>query len=115
MKYEKDIQRVLRRLGANGTYRGFNYTVYGIKLSMEDRERLLYVTKGLYLDIAEQYQTSWKCVERDIRTIVDVIWRTGDHELLREINGGRLDEKPKNVKFLEMLTEYMLEIENESV
>ena len=110
MEYEKKIKDLLRQLGIGRTYQGCDYIVYGMMLLLEDRDRLTYITKTLYPDIAKRYRTSWNCVERDIRTVVEVVWRDGDEELLKKICGGRLLEKPQNVKFFELLYEYVLSL-----
>ncbi len=106
MKNEKFVRTTLRQLGAAQTYRGFDYTIDGALLILEDENRLKYVTKTLYPDIAQKHNTSWYCVERDIRTIVDVIWNNGDKEMLLCMSGENLEEKPNNAKFLKILSEY---------
>ena len=106
MKNEKFVRTTLRQLGAAQTYRGFDYTIDGALLILEDKNRLKYITKTLYPDIAQKHNTSWYCVERDIRTIVDVIWNNGDKEMLLCMSGEALEEKPNNAKFLKILSEY---------
>lgn len=113
MGHKKEIESLLRRMGSNSSYCGFNYTVYGIVLAIQDRERLVYITKGIYPDVAKEFNTSWKCVERDIRTVVDVIWNYGDRELLERVRGIELNQKPQNKEFIEMMAEYIKNMEEE--
>ncbi len=67
--------RLLASLGITANYMGFYYASYAVSLAAHDPERLLFVTKSLYPDVAKHYRTSWKCVERNIRTITRISWR----------------------------------------
>ena len=66
--YSEDAYHLLHRLGATANYTGFSYLVRALQLCAEEPERLLLVTKWLYPDVAKQYGTNWKAVERNIRT-----------------------------------------------
>ena len=104
MKCERMAGNLLKQLGVSSLYQGFDYAVSGVMLVLEDRKRLTYITKGLYLDVARRHNTTWKCVERDIRTVVDVIWDNADVEILTEFCGGRLEARPKNRRFFEIFS-----------
>lgn len=115
MDYEDTIRHILRQLGIGQSYQGYDYVIYGILLVLEDKNRLEFVTKSLYPDIASKYRTSWRCVERNIRTVVDVAWKEGDPGLLLEITGGHADSKPHNAKFFELMYEYMTRVYGKTV
>ena len=100
------IQKLLLRLGATKNYVGFRYIVDAIRLSLEDSQRLLLITKHIYPAVAAHYHTKWMCVEKNIRTIVDVIWRTNP-SLLQQIAGYHLKEKPSASQFIAILTAYL--------
>ena len=70
-----DIYDLLYRLGVTANYTGFFHTAYAVSLCAKQPDRLLLVTKWLYPEVARQYQTNWKAVERNIRTVGDIIWR----------------------------------------
>lgn len=106
MKTAKKVEHLIRRLGANGSYIGFHFTVSAVTKSIEDRRLLLYITKGVYLEVAN---TTVKCVERDIRTVIGVIWKYGDRELLNTVAGRELREKPNNREFIDMLARFVEE------
>ena len=74
--HSEDAYHLLYRLGATANYTGFSYLVRALQLCAEEPERLLLVTKWLYPDVAKQYGTNWKAVERDIRTMGRVIWNS---------------------------------------
>ena len=67
---ETEIYFLLHSLGIGAKYRGFRYLAYGIALCMEDEDYLLRVSKTLYPKIAQTFQVSSSCVERDIRTAI---------------------------------------------
>lgn len=101
------IKSILRQLGVGQSYQGYEYVIYGIQLVLQDKKRLEFVTKSLYPDIAVKYHTSWKCVERNIRTVIDVAWKEGDPGLILEICNGKNTSRPHNSQFFEMMYEYM--------
>ena len=63
------IYNVLRSLGAREETVGFHYTAYGIHLAIEQPQRLAFVTKWLYPDIARRFHTTAYAVERGIRMV----------------------------------------------
>ena len=107
-QYEKETQKVLRQLGTNGSYLGFYYVAFGTAKSIENPELLTYICKGLYTEIAEHFCVNTKNVERNIRTIVNIIWEHGDRVLLNEIFGKELTDKPKNAEFMDAFSNYIL-------
>ena len=80
------IQRLLYRLGVTENYTGFPHTVYAVQLSISRPDRLHLITKQLYPDVARHYGTSWKAVERNIRTVASIAW-TSNPLLLAELAG----------------------------
>lgn len=106
MYTKAEIHNLLRRLGLNNSYLGFFYITYAIQLVLDDESRIIYISKWIYPDIAKKYDTSVSCVERDIRTAIEVIWKHGDRELLAEIANTVLDIKPKNTRFIAILAEH---------
>lgn len=104
---EKDIEKVLRRLGAKASSRGYSYIAYGMSLVSGDDRCLEYITKSLYVDTAHHFNTSVACVERDIRSVVEGIWKTGERDFLSEVCGGEpAERRPSNKEFFEMLRSY---------
>ena len=95
----EDIQWLLHCLGVTENYTGFFPTVYAIQLAIRDPDRLALVTKLIYPDVARQFGTNWKAVERNMRTMVSAIW-ANNPLLLCELAGRQLSGKPKNSTFL---------------
>jgi len=108
MKYERETSDLLRRLGVNNSYVGFGYAIHGIVSTIHNPYLLTYISKGLYVEIAAHYQTSIKCVERNIRTIINTIWLHGNRELLNQVFGSELEQKPRNGAFIDALSHYVV-------
>ena len=94
---------LLRCLGVPETYKGFRYAAYAAALCALSQERLLLVTKRLYPDIAKRFDTSWSCVERDLRTMIDVAWNRNP-SLLAKLARCTLGTKPPCAQFIAALT-----------
>lgn len=105
---KREIEIVVRQLGGNGTYKGFNYLVYAIDVTMRNPDLLTHVCKGLYVDIATHYHTTIECAERDIRTMKIVIFQSGNREMLNEIFGNvSHDNIPTNSESIDKLVTYL--------
>ena len=97
------IYDLLYRLGATANYTGFFHTAYAVSLCAEQPDRLLLVTKWLYPEVAKQYKTKWQSVERNIRTVGNIIWRE-NQPLLEELARRPLVQKPRNAQLLAILS-----------
>ena len=96
------VYGLLYRLGVTANYTGFIHTACAVSLCAEQPDRLLLVTKWLYPEVARRCGTTWKAVERNIRTAGDVIWRE-NRTLLEELAHRHLERKPRNAQLLAIL------------
>lgn len=94
---------LLNQLGVTANYTGFFHTGYAVSLCAEHPDRLLLVTKCLYPEVAKQYGTNWKAVERNIRTVNSVIWRE-NRPLLEQLARRPLAQKPCTAQMLAILS-----------
>ena len=71
LKYEDIIDEVLFENEIRKGLKGYRYIKEAIKIMMlfEDMDNLL-ITKDVYVDIASTYNTTWSCVEKNIRTVI---------------------------------------------
>ena len=99
---QPEVYDLLYQLGVTANYIGFFHTAYAVSLCVEQPDRLLLVTKWLYPEVAKQYGTNWKAVERNIRTVSCIIWREG-RPLLEELAHRHLEQKPRNAQMLAIL------------
>ena len=100
----REVQELLRRLGLTERYVGFFYTACAVELCMDQPERLMFVTKWIYPDVAKRYQTNWTAVERSIRTVRGMLWKN-NRQGLEFLVGRPLTEKPGAAQYLAMLAE----------
>ena len=66
------------------------------------------ITKELYPEIANMYDTTSSRVERAIRHAIEVSWTRGDYEVMEEIFGHSVDydrAKPTNSEFIATLAD----------
>lgn len=102
-----EIKSTLDKLIAARTSLGYDYIVYGLLLINEDQTRVSNITKALYIDIAAHYETSWSCVEKNIRNTVNAIWTAENKTILEMIfNRTHMDRKPTNKEFFEYLYDF---------
>lgn len=97
-----EIYDLLYQLGVTANYTGFFHTAYAVSLCAEQPDRLLLVTKWLYPEVAKQYHTNWKAVERNIRTVSDIIWRE-NRPLLERLARRTLSKRPRTTQLLAIL------------
>ena len=98
-----EIYDLLYRLGLTANYTGFFHTSYAVYLAAQQPERLLLITKWLYPEVARHYHTNWNCVERNIRTAANIVWKS-NRPLLEALAQHPLPRKPTAAQFLAILT-----------
>lgn len=103
---EERIGQQLRRMNIPGKLKGHCYLTEAISQVTKDPERLEYVTKGLYLDIAKIYKTKAHRVERAMRHAIKRCWEKGGREALEEIAGFQLQRRPTNSDFIDLVASY---------
>lgn len=97
------IKENLELLGLDSTYLGYHYIAYSLKLMMDKDGPA--AMKVFYIETAKRYQTNPDCVEKDIRTASEVLWRESLKSGL--ITFPSKDKRPSNAKLLNTLKLYM--------
>ncbi len=103
MEPSTQILDLLRHLGITANYTGFFYIAAAVEQCLVHREKLLMVTKDLYPSIARQHKTTWKAVERDIRTVSNIVWKH-NRQPLEELAHRPLTKRPSPSELLAILT-----------
>lgn len=103
-----NISYLLWKLGISSQYLGYHCIERSIYLALEDPERLTMLTTWLYPDVAKIFHKSPKCIERNIRTVVNVCWEHSDRNFLNELAGYPLTQRPTNGQFISMIVQYIL-------
>ena len=104
---QTEVYDLLYHLGVTANYAGFFQAACAVCLCVEQPERLLLVTKWVYPDVARQYKTNWKAVERNIRTVNGLVWEQ-NRPYLEELAGRKLPHKPSNAQLLAILVYRLL-------
>ena len=75
---ERLIVAVFKEVGVPPHLIGYKYAVYAVQLCISNPEYLRELTKGLYVDIAEKFDTTPSRVERAIRHSIEVMFYHGN-------------------------------------
>ena len=100
---QMSITKILHDLGVPSHIKGYQYIKEGIMLIYENPRLIGGITKELYPEIANKYNTTVSRVERAIRHAIEVSWNRGDWDLMDEIFGHSVDvdkAKPTNSEFI---------------
>lgn len=97
------ITKILHELGIPSHIKGYQYIREGIGIIFEHPETIGGITKELYPELAQKFDTTVSRVERAIRHAIEVSWNRGSWELMEEIFGHSVDidkAKPTNSEFI---------------
>ena len=106
MKYNNlqiSITKILHELGIPSHIKGYQYIREGISIIYNNPSTIGGITKHLYPELANKYDTTVSRVERAIRHAIEVSWNRGDWDLMEEIFGHSVDidkAKPTNSEFI---------------
>ncbi|WP_253291082.1 sporulation initiation factor Spo0A C-terminal domain-containing protein [Acetivibrio sp. MSJd-27] len=102
------VYKLFHMLGISSNYKGYTQTAYAVYLAAQKPQRLSLVTKRLYPEVAKKYHTTWNAVERNIRTILTMIWNNNS-ESLEKMAGHPLEKKPGTAQFISILASALKE------
>jgi len=97
------ITKMLHELGIPSHIKGYQYIREAIEMVYDNPGLIGGITKELYPEISNKYDTSVTRVERAIRHAIEVSWNRGDWDLMEEIFGHSVDydrAKPTNSEFI---------------
>ncbi len=97
-----NYQPLLTQLGITPNYVCFYQLSFALEFVRQYPDTLLLITKLLYPAVAKEFNTSWKTVERNIRSAVGMAWRNNP-ELVCRLAGRPLTDKPKAAQFIAIL------------
>ena len=102
------ITKLLHELGVPSHIKGYEYIREGIILLYNNPSIVGGITKELYPEIADKYDTSVSRVERAIRHAIEVSWNRGNLDLMEDVFGHSVDydkAKPTNSEFIVTLAD----------
>lgn len=103
----KIIHETLAEVGLPSRLLGYVYITESLEWVIEKPEYLRYITKGLYVDLAKQYNSTPGAIERAIRHAISVLWVKGNESMLQQIFKGCYDKAPTNSLFLSTIYFYL--------
>ena len=92
----------LLHLGITMRYKGYSQTIFAVEMALADPESLTLVSKRIYPEVGKRFGVSWRVAERNIRTVVDLIWELNP-EGLSCIAGYELRRKPTTSDFISIM------------
>ncbi len=105
--YDQDLKisitKLLHELGVPSHIKGYQYIRDSILILYNNPDIVGGITKELYPEIANRFNTSVSRVERAIRHAIEVSWNRGNIDLMEEIFGHSVDydkAKPTNSEFI---------------
>jgi len=109
---ENRISNVFLSAGIPPHIKGYSFLRTGVKLVIKDPSLLGNITKELYPQIANEYNTSSSKVERAIRHAIEVAWNRGRIEKLNAIFGVTFyhsGDKPTNGEFIALIADRIIQ------
>ena len=104
----RQISFLVRNLGVPAHIKGCRYMKYAILMAIEDCNRINYITKLLYPEIAKKCKTTTSSVERAIRHAIEVAWSRGKLDTLEALFGYTVSNgkgKPTNSEFIALVAD----------
>ena len=97
------ITKTLHDLGIPSHIKGYQYIRDGVEIIFERPDVIGGITKELYPELANKFETTVSRVERAIRHAIEVSWNRGDWDLMEELFGHSVDidkAKTTNSEFM---------------
>lgn len=97
------ITKILHELGIPSHIKGYQYIREAVGIIYERPETIGGITKELYPELADKFDTTVSRVERAIRHAIEVSWNRGNWDLMEELFGHSVDidkAKPTNSEFI---------------
>lgn len=102
----KSITYLLLRLGFQARQKGYRYLREAVCIACQKPESINSVTKLVYPEVANRFNTTSMQVERAIRTTIETAWKDGDKEVLQNVFGDLYKQgntRPTNTAVIERL------------
>jgi len=110
-KIDELCSNYLRLIGVGVHLKGYDYTKNAVHYCICRGGRVPSISKELFPYIATLHHTTWKCVDRDIRTAIEYAWSHGDMEAQHRLFGNTVKSHsgaPTCKEFIATLCERIL-------
>lgn len=102
------VTNVIHEVGVPAHIKGYQYLREAIMVVVNDIDVINQITKQLYPNIANKFNTTPSRVERAIRHAIEVAWARGQQEAVESIFGYTVSAakgKPTNSEFIAMIAD----------
>lgn len=102
------VTNVIHEVGVPAHIKGYQYLREAIIMVVKDIDVINQITKSLYPQIANRFNTTPSRVERAIRHAIEVAWGRGQQEAVESIFGYTISAskgKPTNSEFIAMIAD----------
>lgn len=110
-KRDELIVRYLRMVSIPPHLMGYRYLKRAIEYFVECYGNRTYITKDIYPMVANDFSTTWKCVDRDIRTAIESAWIDGNMEGQHKLFGYTVSSakgRPTNKELIALITDQVV-------
>lgn len=108
---DERLSNIFISVGIPAHIKGYQYLREAIKIAIEKPDIINSITKRLYPEVAEKFDTSASKVERAIRHAIEVAWNKGKIENINHLFGIKVytsNEKPTNGEFIALVADKMI-------
>lgn len=108
---DERLSTIFVSIGIPPHIKGYQFLRDGVKCVVDDPSIINSITRGLYPNIAQKYDTTASKVERAIRHAIEVAWSRGKIDNINNLFGVKIysaNEKPTNGEFIALLADKML-------
>lgn len=95
-------ETIIREFRINSTYKGYYLIIDAVEFFVANERRCIKITKDIYPYLSKKYQMPISCVERNIRTVIELCWNNNSTKV-NDIIGYDSMVKPSNGIFIEAL------------
>ena len=102
------VTNIIHEVGVPAHIKGYQYLREAIIMVVNDIDVINQITKSLYPQIANKFDTTPSRVERAIRHAIEVAWGRGQQEVVENIFGYTISAakgKPTNSEFIAMIAD----------
>jgi len=102
------VTNLIHEVGVPAHIKGYQYLREAIMMVIKDIDVLNQITKSLYPQIAQRFDTTPSRVERAIRHAIEVAWGRGEQDMVENIFGYTVSAskgKPTNSEFIAMIAD----------
>jgi len=111
LPYYRSISKIFMTIGIPANIKGYQFLREAIIMTVKQHNIINNITKQLYPQIAEKYETTPSKVERAIRHAIEVGWGRGRLDELNRIFGVRIyskNDRPTNGEFIALIADKLL-------